>query len=188
MPSTDYSKIKNRRTMGVMPYVAKRTPSERFWKRVIKAGPDECWLWDKPNHSRGYGQFGIGWKQYLAHRVSWELANGQPVPEGLEVRHTCDNPPCVNPAHLLIGTASDNMRDMVERDRGPTGDRAPARRYPERMPRGEAHKRSKLTAMQVVTIRARALAGVSYCALGREYGVSDATVRRAVKRVNWAHL
>lgn len=83
--------------------------SERFWAKVIKTG--ECWEWQGPDQ-RGYGIF--GWKR--AHRVSWELHHG-PIPPGQHVLHQCDNPPCVNPEHLWLGTPRDNASDRGAKGR-----------------------------------------------------------------------
>lgn len=98
-----------------------RVPLEqRFWAKVDKRGSDECWEWTGARlRSRGelwYGQVHRGGVTAYAHRVAWELANG-PVPDGLHVRHKCDNPACVNPAHLEVGTHQDNVNDMVARGR-----------------------------------------------------------------------
>lgn len=94
--------------------------AERFWAKVDKRGPDECWPWTGSCSRNGYGRIGRGRADEGAdgaHRVSWELANGRPVPQGLFVRHSCDNPICVNPAHLGIGTPADNTRDSIVRGR-----------------------------------------------------------------------
>jgi len=89
--------------------------ADRFWKKVDKSG--DCWLWisgrDRPG---GYGQFSCAGKQIRAHRYSWELHNGS-IPEGLWVLHRCDNPPCVNPAHLFIGDRKANMDDAAAKGR-----------------------------------------------------------------------
>lgn len=85
------------------------------------AGPAGCWPW-KGNLTRGYGRVNIGRIKAKPHRVAWEMANG-PIPAGMFVLHRCDNPACVNPAHLAIGTHDDNMADMVTRGRSNRGER-----------------------------------------------------------------
>lgn len=96
----------------------------RFWKRIDVRGPDECWPWTGAHNPYGYGVLQtralrgsgrVAWA--VAHRLSWELANALPAPEELEVCHACDNPPCVNPNHLWLGTHQDNMNDAVKKGR-----------------------------------------------------------------------
>ena len=87
---------------------------ERFFQKVNKT--DSCWLWTGAFTSRGYGSFGVNGKNISAHRYSYQIHTGQ-IPIGLVVCHTCDTPSCVNPEHLWIGTQSDNMKDMVSKDR-----------------------------------------------------------------------
>lgn len=95
-----------------------RTPiEERFWPKTKKVG--DCLEWQGVRGKAGYGKTGAGGrggKTLLTHRLAWELTNG-PIPEGMCVCHTCDNPPCVNPDHLWLGTHDDNMRDKVAKGR-----------------------------------------------------------------------
>lgn len=87
---------------------------DRFWSKVNKT--DGCWLWIASRHKKGYGQFKLDGKMRKAHRVAWELTYG-PIPPDKNVCHTCDNPPCVRPDHLFLGTNGDNVRDAVKKGR-----------------------------------------------------------------------
>lgn len=110
-----------------------RPLSERFWGKVAKLGPDECWLWQAHCMKNGYGSLVSGsrtngqHRSRLAHRIAWELTNG-PIPEGLNVCHRCDAKypigdityrRCCNPAHLFVGTQTDNMHDASQKGRLP---------------------------------------------------------------------
>lgn len=87
----------------------------RFWSKVRKS--DECWIWIAGRYfPAGYGQFFLDGRDMRAHRTSWTIVHG-PIPDGLWVLHKCDNPPCVRPDHLFLGTRSDNMRDCVSKGR-----------------------------------------------------------------------
>lgn len=89
-----------------------------FWEKVDKRGPEDCWEWKAAHTKRGYGCFRFNERQDLSHRVSYILAHGS-IPDGLWVLHKCDNPKCVNPAHLFLGTHQDNMNDMKNKGRHP---------------------------------------------------------------------
>lgn len=151
--------------------------AERFWSRVQR-GPD-CWTWTGSRLPSGYGRFYPRFRVGLyAHRVSWEMANGTAVPGGLHVCHTCDNPACVRPDHLFVGTRLDNMRDMV----------AKGRESHHVAAFGEGHHAAKLTADDVRAIRAAAAHGESRAALARRFGVTKANVNQIVWRTAWKHV
>lgn len=149
------------------------TLEEAFWQKVIIAGPDDCWLWTGGIHKSagGYGRLYWEGRRLSAHVWSFILANGE-VPEGLEVCHSCDNPPCVNPGHLWAGTHGENIRDCFTKDRA---NRA----------HGEACVLAKLNETQVRLIRA---AEGSYAHIGRLYGTTPENVSLIRNRITWKHV
>lgn len=152
----------------------KLSPEEKFWHYTDKRGSAECWLWTG-SLSKGYGFFTVkGTRARVpAHRFSWELHNG-PIPDGLLVRHkVCDNPPCVNPAHLDVGTHGDNSRDMVDHNRSTAGER---------------HGNAVLTEDDVREIRARRAKGETYTQISRALGLAKNSCRNAVVGVTWRHI
>jgi hypothetical protein len=92
---------------------------ERFWAKVERRGPDECWPWLGGKARRGYGMIRADGRQRPASRVAWSIAHNAPFPPDKFACHTCDNPSCVNPTHIWPGTPGDNMRDMVAKGRSP---------------------------------------------------------------------
>lgn len=150
--------------------VLRQSDEERFWSKVKKTAG--CWLWTGVKSS-GYGQFGSFGSMKHAHRFSWELANGRRVPDGMFVCHTCDNKACVNPAHLFIGTPSDNSTDARRKGRFPQV--------------GEGHHLAKLTRESVAEIRRlRRDERTSWTELGRRFGVSPSAARFAALGHTWS--
>ncbi len=111
----------------------------RLWSRVdMDAGPDGCWLWRGSVNAGGYGQIRrepggnvVRGVKTTVHRVAWELTRG-PIPDGMHVCHVCDNPRCVNPSHLWLGTHAENLRDMKVKGRAARGDRSGTARLDSR--------------------------------------------------------
>ena len=151
----------------------------RFWAKVDRRGPDECWEWTGYRHQFGYGLISrVGRHAMLtAHRVSWEMRFG--TAGDLHVCHRCDNPPCVNPAHLFLGTHQDNMKDMAAKGRA---SQPPVRR-------GSANNKAKLTEEMARQIRETyAAGGVSIRQLARQYGVTFAPVQMLIAGKTWRHI
>ncbi len=104
--------------MRLIPIDISEEDELRFWKYVLILGPDDCWPWlGSPNSSSGYGGFGINGHVPTASRASWMIHHRSDIPKGLQARHDCDNPMCVNPGHIKLGTPKDNSQDMYTRQR-----------------------------------------------------------------------
>jgi hypothetical protein len=152
---------------------ARRIPVvERFWPKVAITEPSECWEWQASRDALGYGYFRVvhGDTMKRAHRVAWELTHG-PIPDEMLVCHTCDNPPCVNPAHLFLGDNAANCADKVAKNRQ-------AKTPPHW---GESSPGAKVSTEAVRQIRARyAAGGISQRELGEEYGIGQTHVGRII--------
>lgn len=152
-----------------MAYAAKPI-TERFWPKVSPEPMSGCWLWTGSVGAGGYGRiFDSGKKLLSAHRLSWSLTFGD-APGDLDVLHRCDQPSCVNPGHLFLGTARDNMADMKRKGRRIWRGVA-----------GEANVNAKLSSRDVEAIRARH-GDVSAKELAAEFGVSPTHVYDIVHR------
>lgn len=147
------------------------TAAELLWARTIKQ-PTGCWEvqgWALPHSGHVHISGGRGKPVLRAHRLSWELAHG-PIPSGLVVCHKCDNPRCVNPDHLFLGTQRDNIIDSVRKGR-----------Y-------NAFGKQKLNAAQVLEIRALAARGFRHKDIAARFGVKRHTVTGIVNRKSWGHI
>lgn len=161
--------------------------AKRFWAKVDQA--TECWIWTAARKKpEGYGFFKILRRMHYAHRVSWEMASGRSIPAGLSVCHVCDNPPCVRPEHLFLGTNADNLRDASRKGRTANGHRNGKHTKPECTPRGETHGRAKLSAVDVRAIRQLAADGTTQKLLGERFRIAQGVVSQIVTRKIWQHL
>jgi len=146
----------------------------RLLLRCDKRGPDECWPFIGSRPKQGWhGQFTTGNRSEPAHRSAWRLFVGE-IPVGVSVLHKCDNPICINPAHLFLGSQSDNMKDMWAKGRARPG-----------VVRGEPHGMSKLSAEAVRFIRESDAPGTE---LAAKYGVTPTTICDVRKRRIWRHI
>ena len=149
----------------------------------LTAGRQDCINWTRAKNPRGYGSVNRNGTTTYVHSIAWEIANGKRVPDGLFVLHTCDNPSCLNPLHLFLGTASDNMQDMLKKRRHGWWV------HPNSIPRGEKHGQAKLIASDVIKIRQLYENGVgSYRTLANRFGVSRTLIEVVVKRKAWRHI
>lgn len=156
----------------------------RFWAKVAQRGADDCWEWQGLKNHRGYGTIGIRYpgKAWSIHRrasrVAYELTKG-PVLEGLNCLHRCDNPSCVNPDHLFLGTIKDNTQDMIEKGRSKL----------MIYRRGQENPAVKITPEQVREIRAKYEPGKYGCKrLAQEYPITYQQVWLIVTGKCWAHI
>ena len=182
----------------------------RFWAKVEKRGPNECWFWvGTQPPKRGY--FSIQNRRYLSYRITWKIHFGFD-PDEKQVCHSCDNGLCCNPSHLWLGTQNENALDMVKKNRCgcithperiARGDRCAARKHPERVARGdchgskthperwahgERHSQAKLTEISVREIRNLYMKDrMSQCALAKMFSVCQATIGQILRGITWQH-
>lgn len=155
----------------------KKSLFDRFWNKVeTKNG---CWEWKGYRTKKGYGTIGSGkGKQLRAHRLSWEIHNGLEAPDNMLVCHTCDNPSCVNPNHLFLGTPQQNVDDMIVKGR-----LNPSKK--KRDPKNAPYK--KISEEEVRQIRSLydKKNGVTFVFLAKKYGLKRTQISRIVKREHW---
>lgn len=143
---------------------------KRFWEKVmLPQEPNGCWEWRASLNNKGYGKINIDGKIVLAHRVAYSLYCGD-IPPNMCVLHQCDNPKCVNPNHLFLGTLAENVHDMIVKGR------AIFFGGEKRRPK---YKHSDTLVCEVVRLRKN---GLSYSAIGKQIGLSTSSVVKLVKR------
>lgn len=155
----------------------KRTPDQveqDFWSRATVGGKDDCWEWIGSCNPKGYGRFRLNGFEDYAHRQAWRIKNGE-IEDGKHVLHRCDNPKCVNPSHLFLGSNLDNIKDCISKGRNS---------------KGERHQWSKLSEKQVLEIRARWVPRKIGLRdqLAKEFGVCVEAIYSIVTRRTWTHI
>lgn len=148
----------------------------RFWSKVKKVDGEGCWEWQSTRTpDTGYGLFGVRWhppRYVVAHRISYELNCG-PIPAGMKVCHKCDNPPCVRPDHLFLGTQRSNIEDMRRKGRAA---------------RGTKHFRAKLDPDKVRDVRRALVAGETVKNIARRHKVRPGTIYAVRDGKTWTHI
>jgi GTP-dependent phosphoenolpyruvate carboxykinase len=148
-----------------------------FWDRVKKGAQDECWEWQGYRDKNGYGHLTVHQEVKLAHRYAWEDIYGS-LPDWLYVLHKCDNPSCVNPEHLILGTQQDNLADCVAKGRASGGS----------MP-GELNPSAKITAIQAREIYiSRNRFGNKLRVIAEKYGITPQAVHLIAKGIKWSSV
>lgn len=151
------------------------TLSEKLYQKSSPLG--DCIVWTGTKNDSGYGKIRIHGKWRRAHRVSFEINHGE-IPPGMVVRHSCDNPSCINPDHLLTGTQGDNINDMRDRGRA-------------RFAVGESSGKAKLTEADVRMIReihSPGVRGRGAHVLAKRFGVSKPTIQAIISGKSWGHV
>ena len=145
---------------------------DKLLSRTDTQHPSGCWIWNGPKNPKGYGQIGMRPGALLTHRISYHLFKG-PIPEGMMICHSCDNPSCVNPNHLFAGTAKDNASDMVKKGRHNYGEKSPA---------------ALLSEDAVLSIRKRWASRLTITKLAKEYGLTVPAITSAIYGKSWKHI
>lgn len=138
----------------------------RLMANVVAPSPDSCWEWNAAKHKSGYGEFRWNDNFYRAHRVSYEVHKGE-IPQKKHVCHTCDNPPCVNPSHLFLGSDKDNLLDMAKKGR---------------------HGGTVLNPDKVRVIRDMLRLGVPVSRISSAFNVSNCAITCVRDGVTWCHV
>lgn len=157
----------------------------RFWDKVIVLSADECWEWTAGKNKKGYGEFWLAGERHLhAHQISWMWENEKEIPSGMCVLHSCDNPSCVNPDHLFLGTNQDNIDDKMKKGRW----RSRFLRGTDHPQHGTNSKFNKLSDADVKEIRKLKEKGHTLRGIALIFGVSHGVVNNIIQGRKWSWL
>ena len=171
--STRQGRYKARKNGFAVPFQKCGVKQPEFWSLVNKKSETECWTWLGKVNQWGYGRYQFNGVYAMAHRVSYELTYTKVI-KGLIAIHTCDNPACCNPNHIILGTHADNQADKFKKGR---------------QAKGEVVGTSLLTEAQVKEARKKYIPKVvTYKMLAIEYGVCRDTIQKAIRGINWRHI
>lgn len=146
----------------------------RFWEKVNRRGPNECWPWLACSQKEGYGVISYQGKTQRAHRIAFMLHHG-PIPDGMFVCHACDNPSCVNPAHLWLGRNEENVQDMLDKGRNAVMS-------------GSQSGSAKLSEIDIPLIKLLRAEGLSHRKIAGIYGVRHQTIACVLHGKTWSHV
>lgn len=151
-----------------------KNPIECFWARTQKKDFNDCWEWKGGKYTFGHGCLRVNGKMTGSHRFSYEIHKGK-IPEGMFVCHKCDNPSCVNPEHLFLGTIQDNNRDRKNKGR-------------THCLKGEKNPAAILDRNDVIQIRDLISIKMSQKEIAKLYGVSQAMISEIKNKKSWSHI
>ena len=156
-------------------YKSYKTKEEAFYIHLDKfLNTDRCWSWKGCKDKNGYGRMTFNRKDYRAHRISWEITNGE-IPQKMIICHSCDNPSCVNPNHLFLGTHKLNNQDMINKGR--------KKSFP-----GENNGMAILTENDVIEIRKWAKSGIKHGIIAYNFGVKKSYISGIVNNKTWKNI
>ena len=171
--SRHYNRLLNNRPLEKKSF-HELNPKERLDKFVTIDLKSQCWIWTGSKNKKNYGCIHFKGKTRIAHRLAYELYKGQ-IPKGLLVCHNCDNPSCINPDHLFLGTNQDNSNDKFSKNR-------------EKILYGQSNGNSKLTTNEVVNIKRMLISGYTPTEISRKFNVSDGAIFSIRDNNTWRHV
>lgn len=162
-------------------YIYEPNYEKRFWQ-FVKKESNGCWIWTGSNDGR-YGRFCFNYKIRTTHRIAYELSRRVKLKSSELICHKCDNPPCVRPTHLFKGTISDNAKDMIKKGRGYF------QKNPDKIPRGEKSKCSRLKTKEVIFIKKSMInKTMNALSLSKKFNVTRSYIYDLAKNKSWKHI